>query len=167
MLPGWPLSWIHSLNDYAQSNPVHSPLQDYLSVFVPASLLARAVLLSWAVLLAASAWFVLRWTQARLNLFFLLAWAGAVIFLLNPSGRAYDQIPYWIPTLLFANRQNPKKIVWACLLLFLIGISWGLFAISKGPFVQAADRWLFLLYLPYLAWLGFHLRTPSTLPAEV
>ena len=162
ILPGWPSGWIAQLETYARLNPVNPPLKDYLG-FVLADAGSSAVLQPAAgVLLAGSAGLIWLWVRGKLEHYLLLNWAGAVTFLLNPSGRAYDQLPYLIAFLLstsaaFPPHSTPSRqanLLFGLGLVALIVISWGLFALGKGPFPSAADRWLFPFYLVWLAGWG-------------
>ncbi len=167
LLSDWPASWLSQLSAYARLNTARSPLEDYLAVILPSAWLHAALVAGWLILLAGSLVWLWRWRQGRLDPFFLLAWVGMVTFLVNPSGRAYDQLPYLIPMILSINRatllQSPPDKTWqlafGAAVLASILLSWTLFALSRGPFPAAADRWLFLFFLAWLAWFGSHTRS--------
>jgi hypothetical protein len=161
LLPNWPVLWLNRMIEYARDDPAISPLKFYLGAFFPLQWMDGLIPIVWATILGVSAWLMVLWIQKKLDLNALLSWGGAAIFLITPNGRGYEQIPFFIPLFLWVDQLciHNKKI--GLVLPILAILTWGLFGLSRGTLSQAADRWAFLLYLPWVAWVVFQPRARS------
>lgn len=124
--------------------------RSYQNLASPARWLGRMILAGISCFLFLQTW---RGKISRLN---LLAWCGAVTFLVHPTGMSYEQMTLLIPLFIWAvheRRAILAGLIWAGFIL----VSWLALAATLSKFDPlAASSWLLLGSVAWLVWLFAH-----------
>ncbi len=155
-LPGWPSMWLAQLVEYTD---YHLPITEFITTsllksFLPATTANGLTMVLFAAFIAIAVWLMVGWWRGKIEALPVMAWAGFVIFAIDPYGYSYAQITFWIPFVLWAITQKRQTTGFRLFWIANFVITWVLFWLGSFVGVKAAVRdWPLLVYAVWLLWL--------------
>lgn len=150
LMPNWFTQWIEVLKLYSRDNPYTSPIEDFLSIFLSPPIPGKVILAATFVVIFIYGLCLILWLQKKISPLAIITISGAMTFVLDPNGIAYDQIIFLLPVMVMIGISHPPKMIHRLGFVFLILSTWGLFYLDLRGLPWASNRITFLIALPWI-----------------